>query len=301
MKRKSVKKAAKQRLDSGFASEVAGNSKPDQLLQFEMNVGGRPVKAEIPLPNVDSPMRLLLPAFRKFTDLVIGAEVANVLEGTDRTISCGPACGACCRQLVPISAIEARELKRMLGKLRGPRKAAIRNKMRVIRETLEQENLLESLTVALQNPTDQRALFKVGVDYMKLGLPCPFLENESCGIHEVRPLICREYLVTSSFEHCAWPTADKVQGINLPRKFSELLARFQDGKGESQVAKVPLALVGDWPINEQVNEQLANDVGTPELFNPMETFKSFMNGMAVKMPKKFDDSVEKGESFELMS
>jgi Fe-S-cluster containining protein len=36
-------------------------------------------------------------------------------------------------------------------------------------------------------------------------MPCPFLEDESCSIHPDRPLVCREYLVTSPAELCAGP------------------------------------------------------------------------------------------------
>jgi Fe-S-cluster containining protein len=40
-------------------------------------------------------------------------------------------------------------------------------------------------------------------DYFKLGLECPFLENQSCGIYQDRPLECREFRVTSDPRHCA--------------------------------------------------------------------------------------------------
>ena len=37
----------------------------------------------------------------------------------------------------------------------------------------------------------------LGREYFQLGIPCPFLEEESCSIYHDRPITCREYLVTS--------------------------------------------------------------------------------------------------------
>ena len=46
---------------------------------------------------------------------------------------------------------------------------------------------------------------------------CPFLEEESCSIHPDRPLVCREYLVTSPAELCAGPTQEGVTPVAVPK------------------------------------------------------------------------------------
>jgi Fe-S-cluster containining protein len=53
--------------------------------------------------------------------------------------------------------------------------------------------------------------------YFALGLPCPFLEDESCSIHPERPLVCREYLVTSPAALCSGPTQEGVTPLAVPK------------------------------------------------------------------------------------
>ena len=50
-----------------------------------------------------------------------------------------------------------------------------------------------------------------------MGVPCPFLEDESCSIHPERPLVCREYLVTSPAALCAGPTQEGVTPVAVPK------------------------------------------------------------------------------------
>ncbi len=52
-------------------------------------------------------------------------------------------------------------------------------------------------------------------DYFNEGISCPFLEDESCSIHAVRPLVCREYLVTSPPENCSRQNDREIDRINL--------------------------------------------------------------------------------------
>ena len=83
----------------------------------------------------------------------------------------------------------------------------------------------------------------MGLDYFRLGLACPFLEDESCSIHEVRPIACREYLVTTPAEHCANPSAETVRCVPLPGKASEALRKTGEAAGAPWV---PLSLALDW-------------------------------------------------------
>jgi hypothetical protein len=80
-----------------------------------------------------------------------------------------------------------------------------------------------------------------------LGIPCPFLEEESCSIHPDRPIPCREYLVTSPAVECARPTAETVHCVPLPMKVSRAALRLEEpGLGERVVPWVPLTLAPDW-------------------------------------------------------
>ena len=53
-----------------------------------------------------------------------------------------------------------------------------------------------------------------------------FLEDESCSIHQHRPLACREYLVTSPAENCQNPTPENIELIDLKLKISEIVRQI---------------------------------------------------------------------------
>src|SRR5262249_61696224 len=53
-------------------------------------------------------------------------------------------------------------------------------------------------------------------EYFRLGIDCPFLEDETCMIYADRPLVCRGYVVVSPPELCTDPRAGQVQVVRLP-------------------------------------------------------------------------------------
>src|SRR5688572_8812911 len=76
------------------------------VLNFTLRVGERPIEIKTRLPVGEVRMVELLPILRKFNDVVVGASVEDAKEA-GRTVSCRAGCGACCRQIVPISEDEA--------------------------------------------------------------------------------------------------------------------------------------------------------------------------------------------------
>jgi hypothetical protein len=70
--------------------------------------------------------------------------------------------------------------------------------------------------------------------------------DESCSIHPIRPLICREYLVSSSPEFCNDPAGLQVVPIRMPLNFSRILNSIgaeieKDGRGW-----IPLVFLFAW-------------------------------------------------------
>ncbi len=87
----------------------------------------------------------------------------------------------------------------------------------------------------------------VGMSYFDQGIPCPFLEEESCSIYGERPLVCREYLVTSPAEHCARPRAETVKRVKMPLKVWTAVAAFDEvPPGARFIRWVPLILAPEW-------------------------------------------------------
>jgi Fe-S-cluster containining protein len=83
--------------------------------------------------------------------------------------------------------------------------------------------------------------------YFAQGIPCPFLEEGSCSIYADRPLVCREYLVTSPAANCAQLIPGTVRCVPLPFQPSIAFQRLQDGpQAERSVRWVPLILAPEW-------------------------------------------------------
>jgi hypothetical protein len=65
--------------------------------------------------------------------------------------------------------------------------------------------------------------------YFKLGIACPFLDDESCSIHPDRPMVCREYLVSSPAENCRDPRPDNTDQVALEAKPMPALVEVEAG------------------------------------------------------------------------
>jgi Fe-S-cluster containining protein len=208
-------------------------------IQLELKLGDRTINAGAKIPDV--PMRPcdLLPVLLAFDDAICGA-VAQIAEEQGMKISCGPRCGACCRQIVPISETEALYLAGVVESMPPERQAAVRERFRQALEALGDPVLSGLRDTSRLSSFDARR--EAGMAYFGRGVPCPFLEDESCSIYEHRPMSCREYFVVSPACHCSDPRPDNIQRVDLPLKLSHILFRFADGNGSAAPRWLPLVL-----------------------------------------------------------
>jgi Fe-S-cluster containining protein len=242
-----------------------------------LSIAGRTVRADITIPT--KPVRIgeMLPVFQSLSELVVGATVEAV-EAGGCLISCQKGCGACCRQLVPISEVEARRIRDLVEALPEPRRSTVRARFAAAARQLEEAGLLEKLRHPEQ--WDNDALCPVGLDYFAQRIACPFLEDESCSIHVDRPIACREYLVTSPAVYCQKPSAETIERVKMPTSVWNAVARLDPVAPSSRFIRwVPLILAPEWAdanpeeapprpapdLLRAVLEQLTgNDVGPPK-------------------------------------
>jgi Fe-S-cluster containining protein len=232
--------------------------------KIELEAWGHTIEATTRIPRDHLRIADLLPILYSFDDAVIGigASAANLRE---ERISCRAGCGACCRQLVPISEPEAYYLAELIDSMPAERQSVIRERFRETLEALERHGLLNELrkSSALKEPDRIR----VGEAYLQLRLPCPLLEDELCSIYPYRPMSCREYLVASPAENCRNPTPENISRVPLPVKFSEILYTFR----LESVRWLPLALAPEWV---RQNQQPPPTAPAPELFREFLTIVS---------------------------
>lgn len=180
----------------------------------------------ITVPNAAVPAVEIVPALQGLVNAVVEA------AETGKAISCRKGCGACCRQLVPVSRTEGERLLQIVEAMPAERREALKERFAAAQAAIEEAGLKDR---------QERSDRELSTAYFALGVPCPFLEDESCSIHPERPLVCREYLVTSPAELCAGPKQEGVTPVAVPKV--SMAAR---GLQEENDDWFPLALLMAW-------------------------------------------------------
>jgi len=212
-----------------------------RIFKLDLQTHFGALKGALPLP--DEPIRLAEFAFQIFPleERLVGMAVKHATSSGKEKISCGPKCGACCRQAVPVSIPEAFLLRDLILSMPQARRHEVLSRFEAIQLRLQSESI--NLEIRSGESAQDRWL-RVGLRYFKLGLACPFLEDESCSIHPHRPTVCREFLVTSSPSECGDPAKGTVRQIANPFSLPHCLARLTGVlmDQEPQLIMMPSAL-----------------------------------------------------------
>jgi Fe-S-cluster containining protein len=213
-------------------------------IQFQLTVNGHKIDAKVDLPK--EPIRPvdLLPVLHALSNAIVGA----VAEGAP--VTCAKGCGACCRQAVPISETEAIQLRELIDDMTPDRKSGTMARFSETVRALKAAGIFDELNSNI--PLESEEWTFVGRRYFALKLACPFLEDESCSIHESRPLACREYLAISDPKYCALPPQGKVETLVMPVSLASTLACFGDGIGRAPARSFPLTLLFEQQLSAQI-------------------------------------------------
>lgn len=220
------------------------------VLRFRTPLG----EGEIPIPVLPpgSSVVDLIPFARAISDAATAIALENEYREA-RSVSCRAGCGACCRQLVAISAPEAESLSRVVAAMPAERQAIIRERFKAAIQRLEEAGMLEA-----EEPPGNRVLSagsatfadearrNAGRIYFSLRIACPFLEEESCSIHANRPMVCREYHVTTPAENCAQLFSSEVDRVPISVRMAEVLAKIFAKTSADEIYMIPLALSLEW-------------------------------------------------------
>jgi len=225
-------------------------------VRVDLAILGEPFRHEFVVPRAPIRPIRMLPVFQAVTDEMM-RRAASAATQDGKSISCKAGCGACCRQLVPISETEARHLAALVDAMPEPRRGVIRARFAEVRGRFEvaafdggdpqtpgPAGLWERLLAHASLSEDETE--RLGLDYFHARVPCPFLEDEACSIHPDRPLSCREFLVTSPAEHCADPTPETIEPVAAPSHPSDALARIDPQPATRGVYWIPLVFALDF-------------------------------------------------------
>lgn len=211
---------------------------------FSLPIGNASLNASVQLPAGRTTLTELLPIIQNLENAIV-EKVGSEASAAGHPISCRAGCGACCRQMVPISLFEAEALTVWLATLPVDRVAALRERFHRALSTLRDAGVIDAI-LDEKWILDEKSSTQLAVDYFHAGVPCPFLENESCSIHPIRPLSCREYLVTSSPELCKDPSIHQVSGVQLPLRLSRAVYLIGQQLSKDRRGWIPLVFLLAW-------------------------------------------------------
>ena len=192
----------------------------------------------------------LLPLAREISEGITAIVIEHErAEGWN--VSCRAGCGACCAQLVPIAPAEAVRLAEVVEAMPGRRRetveARFENAVRRLREIGLVDRGASPDLGALRSPapTGKTPWEDVSRRHFDARIPCPFLEDGSCGVYAERPMVCREYNVTTPASLCAMLTSE-VREIPRLVRMSEVMKDFTNRLLGRNDFNIPLTLSLDW-------------------------------------------------------
>jgi Fe-S-cluster containining protein len=213
-------------------------------VEFSLSIGEGNLKATAVVPAGQTNLTQILPVLHSLEDSII-AGVAAQLGEVGRTVSCSTGCAACCRQLVPISIFEAEALTEWIQSLPESRQEEFRRRFHAALRRLADAGFIDRM-VNEDWLGETETARQLALEYLYLRLPCPFLEDELCSIYSIRPMACREYLVTSPPEHCYDPVTLKSEPVPLPLHFSHGLSRIGAELENDSRGWIPLLFLFAW-------------------------------------------------------
>lgn len=211
-------------------------------VRISLRVLGESVAAEVPRPPASMPIAGVLPFLYQLDDATIDVSARRAVADRGEPISCAKGCSNCCRaQPVPVTPVEAVALAKLVDRLPEPRRTEVRAAFAANAARLQDAGLAEVYLDRDRNVSEEEA-GEIVRRYFALGLVCPFLVDDACGIYRDRPFVCRQYLVTSPVELCANPLENPVRPVPTLIGFAHaMLATSETLLGRPQ-RTVPLAL-----------------------------------------------------------
>lgn len=174
---------------------------------------------------------------------LLDAETEALYADPAVQVSCGPDCNTCCEHAVLITAAEVRAVVAAVEELPAATRDRIAERSARVVELLDQCGLAEEADAATFTQDSAER-------YFALGEPCPLLIDGACSVRQVRPLVCRDYLISSPAKNCSNPRTAQIVRIRRRRAIDIGFARISAAFGEEKRHLLPMALTRPAPVAE---------------------------------------------------
>lgn len=187
-----------------------------------------------------SPIDDLLPMARTLSREANAIAVAHS-EAAGKTLSCARGCSACCRQLIPVSPLEARRLAKTVTAMSPRRRTAVRKRFEEARRRLREGGVATAALVS----AGAEAWRDAAPRYREAQVACPFLVADACSVYDQRPIVCASYAVTSPAERCTTRDAP-LELLPQPLRVSRLLTDSTNELTGKSHGAIPLVEALAW-------------------------------------------------------
>ncbi len=214
-------------------------------MSIQIKQGESLVQVEAEVYPFPADLQDLLPVFRSITGDLVNIAIHNA-AAENKTVSCKSGCSVCCHMAVPVSEPEAYRLRAVVDGMPEAQRSAVEARFTAAMEVFRDTGLLKEL---FQSPVSEDDVPKKMANlhaYYAKRHPCPFLENHNCSIYEERPLICREFVVTSPAENCSNTEGEGVERLLVPSRPARALIAIASHQNESREAVLPLIQILEW-------------------------------------------------------
>ena len=242
---------------------MAEHSIPIKVFDFQIETAFGPLpKLRVEVKN--APMRLsdIVPWICNIAGKIISLAASNS-QKQGKPVTCGPHCSACCHQLVPLSAPEAIYIVELLLAMPYEQRFPILKRFEDMGKKIAKAGLNEKIREGIPDGNTN----ELSREYFSAGIACPFLVDDSCSIHENRPIACREYNVTSDPKLCKSPFDGSIQILALQRRLTMRLHELAVQLCGISPGNIVFPLIFDW---YDTHRELASRTWPgPELFELM--------------------------------
>ena len=175
-------------------------------------------------------------AYKAKTLLSLAVRQTAEAKSLGKTVSCRKGCSFCCDYLVAVSIQESEAIVHYLYENEGALNAFLARYPAWYNELSRHQDLLQRISQAAEAVNSQETvtpdMLKIArrgtTAFWNLHLHCPFLVDQACSIHPVRPFTCAGHYSLSPAEYCDLSFGKEAEiRVTLP-EYDAIQGQFWD-------------------------------------------------------------------------
>ncbi len=219
------------------------------VFELRLDLSPKPVCVAIAATDQQATMSDLIPAARQLAS-VISITVVGNLRAQGQDVPCKKGCDACCDYMVSLSPAEAFRLAAEIENMAEPQ----RRQMLISFDEIARK--------ILASPAPEPTAEAIDNWYRAMDLTCLFLGDHLCQQYEIRPIVCREHIVTFPATQCSQGDSHHNEPTKAAPSIAEALVELSAELEHQPPEAVMLPLAIAWA---QVNDHRARQTWPAKL------------------------------------